>query len=93
MEKYKDKRIFITGGAGFIGCNLTKYFLDRGAFVIVFDNLSRKGTETNLRWLQIQKSQKFKFSKGDIRDFTSLTQIFKETEPEVVLHCCAQTAV
>lgn len=36
-------KFFITGGAGFIGCNSADYFLQQGHEVVVFDNLSRKG--------------------------------------------------
>ncbi|MCB1195647.1 GDP-mannose 4,6-dehydratase, partial [bacterium] len=42
---------FITGGAGFIGCNAARRILERGDSVVVFDNLSRKGTPSNLEWL------------------------------------------
>ncbi len=35
------KKMLITGGAGFIGCNAAKYFMDRPEYdVIIFDNLS-----------------------------------------------------
>ncbi|MBN8856766.1 MAG: NAD-dependent epimerase/dehydratase family protein, partial [Sphingobacteriales bacterium] len=33
-------RILITGGAGFIGSNLTEHFLNKGYGVIVLDNFS-----------------------------------------------------
>ncbi|MFQ3661123.1 MAG: NAD-dependent epimerase/dehydratase family protein, partial [Chloroflexaceae bacterium] len=44
-------RILITGGAGFIGCNLAHRLLMRGHRVTVFDNLSRPCTPHNLDWL------------------------------------------
>jgi CDP-paratose 2-epimerase len=93
MKDFENKRIFITGGAGFIGTNIAKYFLDRGAEIIVFDNLSRKNVEKNIKWLQTMKNKNFKFLKEDIRNFAVLAKSFKEIEPDVVLHCCAQTAV
>jgi CDP-paratose 2-epimerase len=46
------KRILITGGAGFIGCNAARFFRARNWSVTVLDNLSRQGTENNLGWLR-----------------------------------------
>ncbi len=43
--------IIVTGGAGFIGCNLAARLADRGQTVIVLDNLSRPGSDKNLAWL------------------------------------------
>ena len=39
--------ILVTGGAGFIGCNIVRELLQRGQRVVVFDNLVR-GSERNL---------------------------------------------
>ena len=71
------KNILITGGAGFVGCNTAKYFMDFPEFhVIVFDNLSRKGTDKNLDWLK--KGGSFTFINGDIRNRNELDSIFNE---------------
>jgi len=84
--------IFITGGAGFIGCNAAKRFMDSGHKVVIFDNLSRKGTDWNLRWLRTQG--KFDFIKGDIRNFNQVCRAFKKhKKTDVVLHLAAQVAV
>jgi CDP-paratose 2-epimerase len=45
------QRILITGGAGFIGCNLAQRFLHQGASVTVYDSLVRPGSADNLAWL------------------------------------------
>lgn len=42
-------KVLITGGAGFIGCNLALGLLDLGHRVTVADNLSRHGSERNVR--------------------------------------------
>ena len=43
--------VLVTGGAGFVGTNLSHRLLSSGRRVFVFDNLSRPGVERNLRWL------------------------------------------
>ncbi|PYM46206.1 MAG: hypothetical protein DME16_15365, partial [Candidatus Rokuibacteriota bacterium] len=44
-------RVLVTGGAGFIGSNVSDGFLRAGARVTVFDNFSRPGAQANARWL------------------------------------------
>jgi CDP-paratose 2-epimerase len=83
-------KILITGGAGFIGCNLADYFSRKNAEIVIFDNLSRKGTEKNLKWLKA-KNKKIKFVKGDIRNFKALLKVCKDAD--AIFHCAAQTAV
>lgn len=84
--------ILITGGAGFIGCNAAKRFMDDGHKVTIFDDLSRKGTDLNLRWLKAHG--KFDFIKGDVRNFNQLKKAFKKhEEADVILHLAAQVAV
>jgi CDP-paratose 2-epimerase len=71
------ERVLVTGGAGFIGCNLAHALLQDGQQVRVpsaklrtsFDNLSRRGTERNLAWLQEQHPNGLEFVRGDVRDF------------------------
>ncbi len=85
-------KILITGGAGFIGANTAKRFLDKGYDVIIFDNLSRRGTEWNLKWLQQNKN--LKFIKGDIRKYNEILDVFKKNRDfDVVFHFAAQVAV
>jgi CDP-paratose 2-epimerase len=83
--------MLIAGGAGFIGVNSALYFSQRGWNVIVLDNLSRRGTDLNLKWLQEQVS--FRFEKVDIRNSAEVERVVRETKPDILLHLAAQVAV
>lgn len=86
------RKVFITGGAGFIGCNVADFYLKKGAEVILFDNLSRPGVQHNLDWLEGRG--KFIFVKGDIRDYGSMRDIFqKHADITDIFHEAAQVAV
>ena len=83
--------ILITGGAGFIGSNLTERLVKRGHKVTVFDNLSRLGTELNLKQLSQSSQHGFSFIKGDIRNSKHLEETV--AGKKVVFHLAAQVAV
>ena len=85
-------KILITGGAGFIGCNTAKRFLDAGNEVVILDNLSRKGSESNLEWLNKQSS--FEFIMGDIRNEDTMREVISDKNSfNVIIHLAAQVAV
>jgi len=86
-------KIVITGGAGFIGSNASRYFLDSGHSVFVIDNLSRMGSKKNLDWLNTFP-QKPIFIFGDIRRETDLDKCRKYIESaDAILHLAGQVAV
>ena len=87
-----SKKVLITGGAGFIGCNLTNSLLSKGDEVIVFDNLMRKGTEKNLDWLRRTHGQAFSFIKSDVRNYEKIALPLRD-EISVVYHLAGQVAV
>lgn len=65
--------ILVTGGAGFIGSNLVEKLLmdQRVTAVTVLDNLAT-GSSDNLR--EFEKNPRFRFIKGDIRDYNTCLQ-------------------
>lgn len=85
-------KVAVTGGAGFIGCNIAARRILEKNQVVVFDNLSRRGTEENLRWLRTLGP--FEFVKGDVRSSSDLTALFRNhPDIEIVYHMAAQAAV
>lgn len=88
-------RIFITGGVGFIGCNVAAHYLSQGNHVTIFDNLSRLGTHYNLKWLQKQPSQPGALCiiQDDIRNREILSKAISDSEPDLIMHFAAQVAV
>lgn len=85
--------VWITGGAGFIGCNTAQRMLEQGHQVTIFDNLSRPGSEKNLQWLQGQNGD-LDFKRVDVRDEGALGQAFAASgDPDLLFHFAAQVAV
>lgn len=86
------KKYFITGGAGFIGSNLAHALIKQEHEVVIFDNLSRKGTEQNLNWLR--KQGKLTFARGDLRDRDQVKAALKKAgKVDTIFHLAAQVAV
>lgn len=63
IPDFRDVGVLVTGGAGFIGSHLVDALVERGAKVVVLDNLST-GFEANLEGVR----SRIRFLKGDIRD-------------------------
>jgi CDP-paratose 2-epimerase len=82
----------ITGGAGFIGCHAAARFHKAGHHVVVVDNLSRRGADTNLAWLREQGINDF--VQADVRDAEAMRGLLaRHADAAVVLHLAAQVAV
>jgi CDP-paratose 2-epimerase len=83
--------ILITGGAGFIGTNLAKSFLEEGKPVNLLDNLSRPGVSDNLTYLRSRFRSKVGFIEADVRDRAMVREAVSKAD--VVFHFAAQVAV
>jgi CDP-paratose 2-epimerase len=84
-------KILITGGCGFLGSNLAASALERGAELMVFDNLSRLGSPQNLEWLRGQGD--FTHVHGDIRNINDVTRTIRDFKPDAIFHVAGQVAM
>jgi UDP-glucose 4-epimerase len=89
----KEKRIFITGGAGFIGANLVRYLLDKGgSAVTVFDNLSAVSRENLDQAVRNSRQiSSIDFVEGDVLDYEALESSMRGSE--AVIHLAAHPGV
>lgn len=67
----RERKILITGGAGFIGSHVAEKYLAEGNEVTVFDNLI-SGKPENIQ--QCSGNERFHFVEGDLLDFEGLSR-------------------
>lgn len=84
-------KYLITGGCGFLGSNIASQILKDKETLIVCDNLSRTGSEINLKWLQEQGN--FIFFKTNVSDFKSISSIIEKERPDIIYHLAGQVAM
>jgi CDP-paratose 2-epimerase len=84
-------KALITGGAGFVGSNLTLRLAREGHEVTVYDNLSRQGSEKNAAWLRQELGQDWTLLQADVRDFETLRRA--AADAEIIYHLASQVAV
>ena len=90
LDFYKGKRVLVTGHTGFKGSWLCRILLDLGAEVTGY--ALKAPTEPSLFALMGLEKRMCSVI-GDIRDLDKLKEVFKETQPEIVLHLAAQPIV
>ncbi len=87
MKALKEKKVVVTGGAGFIGSNLCRTLLKNGAKVTAYDNLYSGKTE----FIEDLINKGLNFIQEDIRNQAALEEATKNSE--VIFHLAAQTSV
>lgn len=83
--------LLITGGCGFLGSNLAVNALNRKDRITIVDNLSRTGSEENLKWLQAQGA--FEFIKTTTTDREQIVSLVRKTHFDAVFHLAGQVAM
>lgn len=83
--------ILVTGGAGFIGSNFVRYWVENypNDKVTMLDALTYAGNLESL--ISVEKNQNYRFVKGDIRDFSLVTQLANDAD--IIVHFAAESHV
>ncbi|MCX7914414.1 MAG: dTDP-glucose 4,6-dehydratase [Thermodesulfovibrionales bacterium] len=89
MDKNKEMKILVTGGAGFIGSEFVRQAVKRDYKVIVIDKLTYAG---DLRRLE-EVIEKIRFYKTDICQKKQIETIFSTEKPKIIFHFAAETHV
>ena len=80
-----EKKVLVTGGAGFIGSHIVDLLIKNNYEVVIVDDLS-SGREENI-------NQKTRFYKLNITDQKRLAEVFKQEKPDYICHEAAQISV
>src|SRR5438105_611422 len=94
----KAKKIFLTGGAGFIGSHVAQRLLERGDSVVLIDNLNdaydQRLKEYNLEQVSKENLQeRLSIYLIDICDNQAMEQICMHEKPDVICHLAARAGV
>ena len=89
----KDKRLLITGGAGFIGSHVVRLFVNKYPEYQIYnlDKLTYAGNLENIA--DIQDAGNYEFIKGDIVDRSTVSTVFKDLNIDHVIHLAAESHV
>jgi CDP-paratose 2-epimerase len=87
----QHRYILITGGAGFIGTNVARSYLQQDQLVHIFDNLSRDGVEDNVEELQRRYPGRVLFTRASVCDTDEVHKAVQTAS--AVYHFAAQVAV
>jgi CDP-paratose 2-epimerase len=83
--------VLVTGGCGFLGCNIAAALASRGRSVVAADNLSRDGARLNAEWLRRRFGNLVEIEVADVRDGRAVDDLVAGAA--AVLHLAGQVAV
>ncbi|MTK11375.1 MAG: CDP-glucose 4,6-dehydratase [Clostridiaceae bacterium] len=90
LDFYKGKKVLLTGHTGFKGTWMSKVLIDAGAIITGYS--LEAPTKPNLFEISKVEDEMTSFI-GDVRDLEHLKNVFKEVQPEIVIHLAAQPIV
>jgi CDP-paratose 2-epimerase len=91
LDGKNEKPVLVTGGCGFLGCNIAAELAARGRRVVAADNLSRAGAHINAEWLRRQFGNRVEIAVADVRDAHAVDDL--AADAAAVLHLAGQVAV
>jgi dTDP-glucose 4,6-dehydratase len=88
-----DKKILITGGAGFIGSHVVRLFVEKypNYQIVNLDKLTYAGNLENIR--DIENAANYAFEKDDITDLGAMRALFSKYNFDAVIHLAAESHV
>jgi dTDP-glucose 4,6-dehydratase len=85
-------RVIVTGGAGFIGSTVCRYFIDTTSWSVVnLDKLTYAANPDSLHC--IAGNQRYKFIRGDIADALAVRRLFDDVRPHALINLAAESHV
>lgn len=92
MKKTKFKKIFVTGGAGYIGSHCVVLLIKNGFTPIIIDNFSNSHLSV-IKKIELITKKKIIFYNIDLKNKKKLNKIFKKHNCYSVIHCAGYKAV
>lgn len=85
-------KIIVTGGAGFIGSAVIRHIIENtDASVVNLDKLTYAGNLESLE--SVENSERYSFEKVDICDQAEVARVFKQYQPDAIMHLAAESHV
>jgi dTDP-glucose 4,6-dehydratase len=90
---FEPHNVCITGGAGFIGANFVRHWLNRSreGRIVVFDALTYAGNPDNL--LGLERDPRYVFVRGDICDESAVRELIERYSIDTIVHFAAESHV
>lgn len=80
----KNKKIFLTGGAGFIGCHICELLCNTNE-ILIYDNLERN----SIKDTSLLREESITLIQGDVLDYPSIKKSVDDFRPDIVIHLAA----